>query len=104
MNLFICKAKVITKPRLVLYKKKALVQMLVCLTNYKRGSSWYYIYTKTRGKLAHQVFDMCMKGNYFIIHGSIKIKFKKINISKHKFKKQKFLVMIIKKIHPLVNN
>lgn len=103
MNLFTCQARIITRPRLFKYKQQFLLQTLVCLQNIKKGSSWYCIYTKVHGKLAHRVLDIYSKNNFVFIHGNIKIKSKKVYASKKIFKVKKFIVFNVKKIYPVLS-
>lgn len=96
MNLFTCTARIITTPRLSLYKKKALMQVIVSLYNSKKKSLWYSVYAKSKGKLAHQIFNMYNAGDFVIIQGYISLKFKKIDS-----KTKKFIILKITKIYPI---
>ena len=99
MNLFTCRARIVTVPCLFLYKQKSLVQMLICLQNLKKSSSWYCIHARTHGRLARQLIDKYGKSNSFIIHGHIRIRSKKNYTSK-----KKFMVLNIKKVYPEILN
>ena len=101
MNLFTCTARIITTPRLSLYKKKALTQAIICLYNSKKKSLWYGAYTRSKGKLAKQIFNMYNSGDFVIIQGYISIKSKKVDSKIKNLKTKKFIILKITKIYPL---
>lgn len=100
MNLFTCTARIITIPKLSFFKKKALIQMVICIHNNKKKSLWYYIYTTAKGKLANHIFNIYNRGDFIIIQGYIHTTYKQLDVNNN-FKKKKFINLKINKIYPI---
>nr|AOM64531.1 putative single-stranded DNA binding protein [Riquetophycus sp.] len=104
MNLFICKARIVTTPRLYRDKQKALTKMMLCLYNNKKSSSFYFTYAQAKGKVAHFIFDGYKKGSFIIIQGSTTIRSKKSSSINKKIRLKKKIIIKIKKVYSVSNN
>ena len=100
MNLFVSTSRIVTQPKLIRYKQKALTNMVLSILNDKKGSFFYTLKAKAKNKLAHEIYDTYRQGDFVIVEGFITIKTKKIITNKNKFRTKKIVTLRINQIHP----
>nr|QVY58011.1 putative single-stranded DNA binding protein [Betaphycus gelatinus] len=100
MNLFIFTCRVISKPKLLRYKKQSFVYMKFSLCNDKKGIDFYNVVALAKSKVVNQIFDIYKKGDFIIVEGSIKIKSHRINAICKNYNVKKLITIKINKIHP----
>jgi len=100
MNICILTARIIKKSEIILTKNNIYIQILLCAPNNKKGILFYNIKCKAIGKLAKNISELYLKGDFIIVEGLIMIDKKNILMKNQKYKTIKSLNILIKKVHP----
>nr|WOA02466.1 putative single-stranded DNA binding protein [Gloiopeltis furcata] len=99
MNKFVCTAKIISYPKISMYRNKLLVQFFLCLQNTKKKNPTYIVKAQASSKLGYKVFHYYRIGKVFLLEGFMVINFQKEAFFGKGRAKKKEACITINKIH-----
>nr|QVY58417.1 putative single-stranded DNA binding protein [Kappaphycus striatus] len=100
MNLFIFTCRVVSRPKLIRYKKQSFVHMKFSLCNSRKGVDFYSVISLAKNQIVNQIFDIYQKGDFIIVEGSMKIRLQRINSIDNNCSIKKLVIIKIAHIHP----
>lgn len=94
MNIFICTARIVSRPIFLQIQSVNLFHITVVVDNFRNTSIPFVVHVFAKGKRTKKILQKCSIGNYIIIQSSIHIK-KTLKSSKNDKRKMKNMFMKI---------